>query len=75
MLKPLATSPAQRLLTFLVQRARTLPASIRETDTADPGIIPGGIRDRALRAALKRGPRHWCAICGKRHPRDSGACR
>ena len=75
MLKPPATSPAQHLLTFLVQRARTLPASIREADAADPGIISGGIRDRALRAALKRGPRHWCAICGKRHPRDSGACR
>jgi hypothetical protein len=22
----------------------------------DPGIIPGGIRDRALRAVMKRGP-------------------
>lgn len=23
---------------------------------ADPGIIPGGIRDRALRAVMRRGP-------------------
>jgi hypothetical protein len=22
----------------------------------DPGIVPGGIRDRAMRAAMKRGP-------------------
>ena len=74
MLKPLATPPAQHLLTFLVQGALDNDSG-RDTDTADPGIIPGGIRDRALRAALKRGLRHWCAICGKRHPCDSGACR
>ena len=28
-------------------------ASDRDTD--DPGIIPGGIRDRAMRAVLRRG--------------------
>jgi hypothetical protein len=26
-------------------------------DTADPGMIPGGIRDRAHRVVRKRGPR------------------
>jgi hypothetical protein len=28
-----------------------------EPAPADPGIIPGGIRDRALRALAERGPR------------------
>jgi hypothetical protein len=28
-----------------------------DRDTADPGIMPGGIRDRAMRAGLKRGPK------------------
>jgi hypothetical protein len=43
----------------------------------DPGIIPGGIRDRAMRAAMKRGPqpedkektlasqKFWAAFRGK----------
>jgi hypothetical protein len=46
----------------------------RGDDTADPGIIPGGIRDRALRAVQRRGPqaedkertraavRYWASI-------------
>jgi len=28
-----------------------------DRDTADPGIIPGGIRDRAMHAVLRRGPK------------------
>jgi hypothetical protein len=28
----------------------------REDAPPDPGIIPGGIRDRAMRAAMARGP-------------------
>jgi hypothetical protein len=71
MLKPLATPPAQHLLTFLVQGALDNDSG-RDTDTADPGIIPGGIRDRALRAVLRRGPQH-CVISAKRRPRSGGA--
>ena len=29
----------------------------REDAPPDPGIIPGGIRDRAMRAVMERGPR------------------
>ena len=28
-----------------------------DRETTDPGIIPGGIRDRAMRAVLRRGPK------------------
>jgi hypothetical protein len=28
-----------------------------DRETTDPGIIPGGIRDRAMRSVLRRGPR------------------
>jgi hypothetical protein len=40
-------------------------------DTADPDIAPGGIRDRAMRAVLQRGPQARMQSQPP-HPLDSG---
>jgi hypothetical protein len=49
-----------------------------DRDTTDPGIVPGGIRDRAMSAVLRRGPKdeeeektrasqeYWAALKGQR---------